>query len=330
MTWLGQSNLHKKTNRQRLLIEQTAVRYQPVTRLPTNDSTLKNLSFDVYTHKHLLNAAKPPCPTGRQKRYEQFFLPSIDKNLLRDETRAVKNKKRPSYRKSLFHPETSSTVVSQGFTELTTRGTRTELKVTLPMMTDDDSLQPIHRHYAPPPSPSDDEIERFLTELQEKTSPSRISSPPSSSSVDNEDYVPFRLPALQKSARVRHTPEQPPYKNIRSTLSNYLQKYYWCRFSSPVGLNGCARIDRSSWINMRKFAQRLSKPMFSFTYRFRRFPSIRRQPLKFCSSFQPFPFVEFLSRIIDLEQCRNSLSKFLFIVIRVSFQRRRKNWIRFQ
>lgn len=224
MTWLEQSNLHKKTNRQRLLIDQTAVRYQPVSRLESNDSTLKNLSFDVYTHKHLLNAAKAPRAGGRQKRYDEFFLPPIDKNLLRDETRPVKNKKRPSYRKSLFHPETSSTVVSQGFTELTTRGTRTELKVTLPIVNDDDSLIPIRRHYAPPPSPSDDEIERFLTELQEKNSPSRISSPPSS--IDKEDYVPFRLPALNKSARLRQTPDKPPNKNIRSTLSNYLQKYY--------------------------------------------------------------------------------------------------------
>lgn len=227
MTWPSQNNLHKKSNRQRLLIEQTSVRYpvvySTVNQFENNDLTLKNLSFDVYTHKHLINAGKTSFPSGRKKRIDEYFLPSIDKNILREEIRPVKNKKRPSYRKSLFHPDTLSNV-SQGFSELTTRGTRTELKVTLPIVTDDDSFLPIRRHYAPPPSPSDDEIERFLTELQEKNSPSRISSPPST--TDKEDYVPFRLPALHKSAHFRPTPEKASSKNIRSTLSNYLQKYY--------------------------------------------------------------------------------------------------------
>lgn len=227
MTLFEQSNLHRKTNRQRLLIEQTALRYptvsSPLTHLSNDNLALKNLSFDVYTHQHLHNAAKPPFPSARQKRYEDLLLPSIEKNVVREDNRPVKNKKRPSYRKSLFHPDASS-VVSQGFAELTTRGTRTELKVTLPVFQHEESMLPVHHDYAPPPSPSDDEIERFLTELQERSPPSRTSSPPSS--VDKDDFVPFRLPALHKSAHTRRALEMPHYKNIRSTLSNYLQKYY--------------------------------------------------------------------------------------------------------
>ena len=226
MTLFEQANLYKKTNRQRLLIDQTAIRYPPVhstsNHIDNNDLALKNLSFDVYTHKHLLNAAKPPLLSGRQKRFDDFFFPSIDKDFLRDENRPVRNKKRPSYRKSLFHPESSSTI-SQGFTELTTRGTRTELKITLPILGDDESTMNLRRDHVPPPSPSDEEIERFLTALQEKNTPTIVSP---TSSVEKEEYVPFRLPALQKSARVRRTPDKSPYINIRSTLSNYLQKYY--------------------------------------------------------------------------------------------------------
>ena len=231
-----QSNAYKKSNRQRLLIDQTAQRPRPVrssfSRVHDDELELKHLSFDVYTNQHLLTSGKPTLPSGRRQRWDEIVLPSIEKDFNRDNNPTQRVRRRPAYRKSLYHSETASTF-PEVQPQLTTRGTRTEIQITIPLIRDDETVFSYQRHHAPPPSPSDNEIERLLTELQDRN-PSRPSS--RQSPVDREDYVPFRLPALNQSARTRRTSTKSPCKNIRSTLSNYLQKYYWVLLHSNVSL----------------------------------------------------------------------------------------------
>jgi hypothetical protein len=226
LSLLEQSNTYKKSNRQRMLIDHTARNPRPIyssfSRVNDDEIELKNMSFDVYTHKHLLNGSKPKPPSGRRQRFDEIVLPSIEKDLNRDREPTQRVKRRPAYRKSLYHSETTN-AFTQAQPQLTTRGTRTEIQITIPIIRDDETVDSFRRHHAPPPSPSDDAIERFLTELQDRN-PSRSSS--RQSPVERDDYVPFRLPALNQSARTRRTSTKSPCKNIRSTLSNYLQKYY--------------------------------------------------------------------------------------------------------
>ena len=228
-----QSSAYKKSNRQRLLIDHSARNSRPIyssfSRVNDDEIELKHLSFDVYTHKHLLNDSKSKLPSGRRQRFDGMVLPSLEKDFNRDREPTQRVKRRPAYRKSLYHSDTTS-AFTPAQPQLTTRGTRTEIQITIPIIRDDETVVSFRRHHAPPPSPSDDEIERLLTELQER-SPSPRQSP-----IEREDYVPFRLPALNQSARTRRTSTKSPCKNIRSTLSNYLQKYYWVLRHSAVSL----------------------------------------------------------------------------------------------
>jgi hypothetical protein len=224
MTLFEQSNAFNKSNRQRLLIDQT-LRHPPVNsslnNVEDNGVELKTLSFDVYTSKHLVTTGKSILPYCGPSRLEELLSPSTDKNISRDENRRRRKKKRPSYRKSLFHSYSSNSTQAD-LAELTARGTKPESQI-MPIIKDDETVVSFQRHYDPPPSPSDDELGRLLCALKDGNQ----SRPPSQQSpVEKEGYVPFRLPALNRSARFRRTPTNLPVKDIRSTLSNYLRRYY--------------------------------------------------------------------------------------------------------
>ena len=222
-TVLEQSNAFNKSNRQRLLVNQTPRNPPPSNSSLNNDSSLdlKTLSFDVYSSKHLVTTGRSILPYDGQNRLDEILLPSINKNINRDENRRRRKRKRPSYRKSLFHSYTpNSTQVD--LAQITARGTRPESQIKTPIVKDDDTVVSFQR-YDPPPSPSDDEIGRILFQIQDKNQ----SRPPTRQSpIEKEGYVPFRLPELHRSARFRRTPLNLPCKDIRSTLSNYLQRYY--------------------------------------------------------------------------------------------------------
>ncbi|CAF0757427.1 unnamed protein product [Rotaria sp. Silwood1] len=225
MTLYEQSNVFHKINRQRLLLDHTA-RHPPVysslTNVDDHDLELKNLSFDVYTSQHLVTTGKSILPYSGRHHLDEILLPVIDKDIHRDENQRRRKKKRPSYRKSLYHP-TSSNSTQVDLTQLTARGTKPELQTIIPIACDDDIIANSQRHYAPPPSPSDDEIERLLYKL-EAINQSR--SPSQQSIKDKEGYIPFRLPKLHRPVQFRRTLTNSSPKDIRSTLSNYLQKYY--------------------------------------------------------------------------------------------------------
>lgn len=222
MSISDQVNAFNRSNHQRLVIDRTVRQRLPVySSLNTihgdgDDEELKTLSFDVYTTKHLTATGKSILPYSERTRLDKLLLPSINKDTGNDENRRRRRRKRPSYRKSLFHSYSSNSTQAD-LAQLTARGTRPEPQVIMPTIRDDDTVVSFQRHHAPPPSPSDDAIQRLLYELQERNQ----SRPPSRQSpVEKEGYIPFRLPILSRSST-----DSPP-KDIRSTLSNYLQKYY--------------------------------------------------------------------------------------------------------
>jgi hypothetical protein len=227
MTLLEQSDAFNKLNRQRLLVNNQTPRYPPPSNSSLNnvdDSSLelKTLSFDVYTSKHLITTGRSILPYDGQSRLDEILLPSIDKNINHDENRRRRKRKLPSYRKSLFHSYSSNST-QVDLAQITARGTRPESQIITSIIKDDDTVVSFQRHHAPPPSPSDDELGRILFQIQDKNQ----SCPPTRQSpIEKEGYVPFRLPALNRSARFRRTPMNLPCKDIRSTLSNYLRRYY--------------------------------------------------------------------------------------------------------
>ncbi|CAF2527872.1 unnamed protein product [Rotaria sp. Silwood2] len=225
MTLLEQSNAFHKINRQRLPFDQTTrnpVVNASLTNVDDHDLELRNLSFDVYTSKHLVTTGKSVLPYCGRHHLDEILLPVIEKDIHRDENQRRRKKKRPSYRKSLYH-SSSPNATQVDLTQLTARGTKTELQTIIPIVNDDDTVVNAQRHYAPPPSPSDDEIERLLYKL-ETVNQSR--SPSQQSIKDKEGYIPFRLPTLYETVQSRRTLTNSSPKDIRSTLSNYLRKYY--------------------------------------------------------------------------------------------------------
>lgn len=192
MTLIEQANIFNKTNHQNLFFDQ--------------NFSKKNVI--VYSSQHLI----PITKQTKNHRSEKFILPPIDK----DDNRYRRKNKRPSYRTSIYHSNTA--VSSQiDLSSLTARGKKPELITTIK---DDDTVMNLRRHHAPPPSPSDSHIERLLAEFN----CSGQSTPQSTTVIDG--YIPYRLPALNQSALRRRTELNIPPKYIKSTLSNYLQRFY--------------------------------------------------------------------------------------------------------
>ena len=227
MSLCDQVNAFNKTNRQRLIIDRTVRQrpsavYSSLNRIVDDNRELKIRSLDVYTSNHLVTNTRSVLSYSDRSHLDELLLPSIARDVNEDENRRRRRRKRPFYRKSLFHSySTNSTQVD--LAQLTARGLKPESHITIPIIQENDSVDNDESHHAPPPSPSDNEIERLLYELQDKdqSRPASRLSP-----VEKEGYIPFRLPLLHQSSRYRRTPTPSPPKDIRSTLSNYLQRYY--------------------------------------------------------------------------------------------------------
>lgn len=170
----------------------------------TLDQLRTKKNVDIYSSKHLITI---PRQVKQSRSDNKLLLPPIDK----DDQRTRKKSKRPIYRTSLYHP--NSTLHNHvDLTPLTGRGTKHDR---IQIIRDDDTVRNLQRHHAPPPSPSDDQLERIFSDLNR----TRLSTP--RSDIDTDGYVPYRLPALNQPVRQRSTAVQ-----IKSTLSNYLQIYY--------------------------------------------------------------------------------------------------------
>jgi hypothetical protein len=198
MTLIEQANIYNKTNHQNVFLD----------RFSSKKDLLKNLSFDVYSSRHLPSTTKQT----KHKRSDELHLPPIDK----DQNRTRKQIKRPTYRTSLYHSNTASTSRID-LSLITARGTKPELSTTI---RDNETVMNLKRHYAPPPSPSDEQLERLLYELHQPGQ----STPRSQTETDG--YIPYRLPALIQSTRRTHTDFSMPSKDGKSRLSNYLQTFY--------------------------------------------------------------------------------------------------------
>ena len=198
MTLIEQANIFNKTNHQNFYLDRVS---------PKKD-LLKTLSFDVYSSRHLISNAKQIT----NRRTDEYTLPLIDK----DQNRTRKQIKRPSYRTSVYHSNAANSS-HLDLSLITARGTKPEL---LTPIKDNDTVINLKRHHAPPPSPSDDQLERLLVELNQ----TRQSSPRLSQEKDG--YIPYRLPALTQSARRTRTDCTVLSKDVKSTLSSYLQKFY--------------------------------------------------------------------------------------------------------
>lgn len=223
---LFESNAFTRTHRHRVPFDQISRHHAVNSSSNTtdeHDGGRKNLSVDVYTSKHLVTTGKSMVPYSGRQHLDEIILPAIEKDINRDESRRRRKKKRPSYRKSIYHPTAPNSNHAQDLPELTARGAKHESQQPTPMISDDDTTIIYQRHYAPPPSPSDDTMDQYLFKFE----PVNISRPPSRiSGKEKEGYIPFRLPALYPSEQTRRLLKNTSSKDVRSTLSNYLRKYY--------------------------------------------------------------------------------------------------------
>jgi hypothetical protein len=226
MTLLQQVNTFKKSNSQHLIIDRIArQRHLVVSSLNNvdhNNKAMKSLSVDVYANKHLVTNGKSIFPPLEQSRLGELLLPSYHKDMNCNQNYQRRKRKRPAYRKSLFHlysPRSTEIDLSQ----LTARRIKPETRIISPVIKDNYTQVRVQHHYAPPPSPSDAEMQRSFY-LVEDPNQSHSFSP--QSPIETEGYIPFRLPVLYRSSQFSRTSTNSSFKDIRSTLSNYLQKFY--------------------------------------------------------------------------------------------------------
>lgn len=180
MTMFEQANIFNKTSHPNFFLHRLI--------------TKQNL--DVYT-----------TPTKLSK--SKLILPPID----RDDQRRRQRIKRPLYRTSLYHSPSSNFAQI----ELTTRGKKPDVIIPL---RDDQTMMNFQPHQAPPPSPSDDQVERILSQLTRTRQTTPI--PP----IVIDGNVPYRLPALSHSVTQTRSAMNIPSKEIKSSLSTYLPRYY--------------------------------------------------------------------------------------------------------
>lgn len=229
MSLLEQVNAFKKSNRQHLIIDRTVRRrpavYSSFNHIDNENIELKTLSLDVYATNHLLHHTKSTLSPSERTRLGKLLLPSIGKDMNSDENYRCRKKRRPSYRQSLYHSRTPNSNETD-LAEINARGTKPELHVMVPTCRDDETVISAQRDEVPPPSPSDEIDRLFRNPYDQNASRSPSPPPPPLPSVEKEGYIPYRLPKLRQSARFRRTPNQTPGKDIRSTLSNYLRRYY--------------------------------------------------------------------------------------------------------
>ena len=227
MSFLEQTNNYQKPTRVKVLFDPSmrqTLAFSPLSRTESyQDLQLKNLSISVYTNKHLLPSVKPLLTSARYKRYDELVLPKLN----RERTSMARLERQSSILKSSKSSEKKKKISNlHADPPLLTRVKKTQNPVTLPIFRDNETVSSFQRHHDPPPSPSDDEIDRLLAEIQDRKLTITSLSTHSSKSSGNDGFVPFRLPALKRSAFAHRSPIKSPCKNIRSTLSNYLQKYY--------------------------------------------------------------------------------------------------------
>ncbi|CAF3383755.1 unnamed protein product [Rotaria socialis] len=195
MKLIEKANHLKKIHPRKLFPDRTSPKYD----------NLKSLSFTVYSSRHLISTQKQNV----SYRSDEQILPPI-------ESRNQRKKKRPSYRSSLYHPGKVHSNESD-LSSLTARGTKSELLTTL---REDEFIKNYEHHHAPPPSPSDDQLERFLYEFNR----ARNFSPCPITHQDGQ--VPYRLPALKKTNRETHSELTYPSQYINTTTSNYFDTFY--------------------------------------------------------------------------------------------------------
>lgn len=185
LTLIDQANIFNKTNYQNLFFNQ--------------------ISSNIYLSQPSITNTTKQIKTSRT---DKFILPTIEKD------NRTKKIRRPSYRTSLYHTNSVNSNRIDLSSSLKARGTKPEILLT---KQDNDTIIDLHHHYAPPPSPSDDHIERLLSELNR----TRQSSP-----YEKDGNIPYRLPALHQSTRGRHSDMNIHSKDIKSTLSNYIHVSY--------------------------------------------------------------------------------------------------------
>ena len=179
-----------------------------------NKTTHPNFFLHRLITKKTLDVYATPTTiiTPNKSIKSKLILPPIDK----DDQRRRQRIKRPIYRTSLYHAATSSFTQIE-LTPLTTRGKKPDAVIPI---RDDQTMVNFYRHLAPPPSPSDDQVERILSQLTRTQQTTPI--PP----VVTDGNVPYRLPALSQSVTQTRSAMNIPPKDIKSSLSTYLQRYY--------------------------------------------------------------------------------------------------------
>ncbi|CAF3377600.1 unnamed protein product [Rotaria sp. Silwood1] len=195
MTLIEHANILNKLNHKKSFHDRVSL---------TNDN-LKSLSLNAYSSRHLISPGKQTklLPAG------EHILPSIENGHRR-------KPKRPSYRTSLYHPNKSNSN-QLDVTTLTARGTKSELFTTVKY---DDRILNFEHHHAPPPSPSDYQIERLVYEFN------RIRQFTPVSITNRDDYIPYRLPALKKTQRRIHSELDYSPIHIKTNLANSSETFY--------------------------------------------------------------------------------------------------------
>lgn len=217
--------LLEQSQRQHLYLGR-AIRYPPIYPFPKNANAAyiksKIHSIEDPAIQHIVATGKSIFPYSGRNHLDELPSLSTEKDINHDENQGRRKRKRRSYRKSTYHSSSSNSTQVE-LPQLTARGTKPDYRTGISISRSDYSVVNLQQHLAPPPSPSNDQIERVLHEPQEKTQ-SRL--PSQKLFKEKQPHASFPLPALKISSLSHRTPTTLSPKEVRSILSEYLQQYY--------------------------------------------------------------------------------------------------------
>lgn len=207
------------SNRQRLHASSSKQISLPDSSVQTNKP--KRWRFYEESLQDMKATGKSVFPHSGSNYIVDVALTASDRDINYDQKPVKRRRKRPLYRQSIYHSYLTVPAPIE-LPNITARGRAPEVPVTISPVRMPEPPS-VYQHAAPPPTPQYDESEQSSRQSQEKTTNRSFTQ---KFMKGKERQSQFHLPALNLSVLSRQEPKKLSAKEVRSTLSNYLQNFY--------------------------------------------------------------------------------------------------------
>ncbi|CAF1020287.1 unnamed protein product [Adineta ricciae] len=207
------------SNRQRLHVNPPKLIPLPDSFIQSNKA--KRWRFYEESLQDMKATGKSVFPHSGGNYIVDFSLTASDRDINYDQKPVKRRRKRPIYRQSIYHSLLTIPAPIE-LSNISARGRAPEVSMTMPPVRIPEPPS-VYQHNAPPPTPQNDESEQSSRQSQDKSTVRPFAQ---KLMKGKERQSQFHLPALNLSVLSRQEPKKLSAKEVRSTLSNYLQNFY--------------------------------------------------------------------------------------------------------